>query len=151
MGAPRDGTSRAATLKPRACPTRGTARAGRCAGAPALQRPTGPDARAWPLAGRGYGGEPCAHSSPRRGEQGEEEDDAKEPVPAALNHPQPAPRSPPSCGGAEEGPRAEGERAAPPRARRGERAPPPAPRSRGPARPARSRCPWRGRCGPAGG
>lgn len=86
----------------------GAARAGRFAGAPGLQRPTGPGARAWPLAGRGHGGEPCAHSSPRRGEQGEEEDDAKEPVPAALNHPQPAPRSPPSCGGVEEGQRAEG-------------------------------------------
>uniref|UniRef100_A0A8C3UU65 NADH dehydrogenase [ubiquinone] 1 beta subcomplex subunit 1 n=8 Tax=Passeriformes TaxID=9126 RepID=A0A8C3UU65_CATUS len=39
-----------------------------------------------------------AHASPKRGEQGEEEHDVKEPIPATLNHPQPAPRSPPSCG-----------------------------------------------------
>lgn len=118
-------------LRARACPSRDPARGG--PGAPRLQRPAGPGARAcaraWPLTrrGRGHGGEPCAHSSPRRGEQGEDEDGVKEPIPVALNHPQPAPRSPPSCGrrggGAAGGKVAGGTTASPPGGARSSPAP----------------------------
>ncbi|XP_017584507.1 PREDICTED: NADH dehydrogenase [ubiquinone] 1 beta subcomplex subunit 1 isoform X2 [Corvus brachyrhynchos] len=78
MGTPRDGTSRAATLKPRACPTRGTARGGPGpprggSGAPASHRAPAPrpglTGRASPGGDSVTGGEPCTHSSPRRGKQ----------------------------------------------------------------------------------
>lgn len=107
MGTPRDGTSRATTPQTQGLPDQGHSAgwAGGSAGgsgAPAPHRapPPGPGltGRASPGKDGVTGASPAP--TPVRDEEnnGKEGDGVKEPIPAALNHPRPAPRSPPFCG-----------------------------------------------------
>lgn len=107
MGTPRDGTSRATTPQTQGLPDQGHSAgwAGGSAGgsgAPAPHRapPPGPGltGRASPGRDGVTGASPAP--TPVRDEEnnGKEGDGVKEPIPAALNHPRPAPRSPPFCG-----------------------------------------------------